>query len=60
MFSIDPSTASITTNDMLDREFMDVHYLRVVAALEDHPQLSATTTLQVRGTERATDRFSCM
>jgi hypothetical protein len=47
MFSIDPGSASITTNDMLDREFMDVHYLRVVAALEDQPQLSATTTLQV-------------
>jgi hypothetical protein len=53
MFSIDPGSASITTNDMLDREFMDVHYLRVVAALEDQPQLSATTTLQVH-------RFICI
>ena len=31
---------------------MDVHYLRVVAAVEDQPQLSATTTVQVRRSEQ--------
>ena len=28
MFSIDEKTGTINTNRMLDREFMDVHYLR--------------------------------
>ena len=37
---------------MLDREFMDVHYLRVVAAVEGQPQLSATTTVQVRSSQQ--------
>ena len=47
MFSIDPYSAVITTNSKLDREFMDVHYLRVVATTTESPQLTATTTLQV-------------
>ena len=47
MFAIDADTATITTNDKLDREFMDVHYLRIVATTNDNPQLSATTTVQV-------------
>lgn len=47
MFAIDTNTATITTNDKLDREFMDVHYLRIVATTNDSPQLSATTTVQV-------------
>ena len=47
MFAIDPNSATITTNDKLDREFMDVHYLRIVATTNDSPQMSATTTVQV-------------
>ena len=47
MFEIDPNTATITTNNKLDREFMDVHYLRIVASTQDQPQRTATTTLQV-------------
>ena len=47
LFSIDPVTAAITTNDKLDREFMDVHYFRVVAVTADRPPLTATTTVQV-------------
>ena len=47
MFAIDSNTGTITTNDQLDREFMDVHYLRIVATTNDSPQLTATTTVQV-------------
>ena len=47
MFSIDSDTATITTNDKLDREFLDVHYLRIVATSEANPELTATTTVQV-------------
>ena len=47
MFEIDHSSATITTNNKLDREFMDVHYLRIVATSQDTPQRTATTTLQV-------------
>ena len=47
MFAIDSNTGTITTNDQLDREFMDVHYLRIVATTNESPQLTATTTVQV-------------
>ena len=47
MFDIDPNTGTISTNIKLDREFMDVHYLRIVATTNDSPQLTATTTVQV-------------
>lgn len=47
MFEIDPDSATITTNNKLDREFMEVHYLRVVATTREEPQRTATTTLQV-------------
>ena len=47
MFAIDSNTGTITTNDKLDREFMDVHYLRIVATTNDSPQMTATTTVQV-------------
>ena len=47
MFAIDSNTGTITTNDQLDREFMDIHYLRIVATTNDSPQLTATTTVQV-------------
>jgi hypothetical protein len=47
MFEIDPNTATITTNNKLDREFMDIHYLRIVASSRDQPQRTGTTTLQV-------------
>ena len=47
MFSMDPVSGTITTTTKLDREFMDVHYLRIVATTNDSPQLTATTTVQV-------------
>ena len=47
MFAIDSNTGTITTNDKLDREFLDVHYLRIVATTNDSPQMTATTTVQV-------------
>ena len=47
MFSMDAGSGTITTTAKLDREFMDVHYLRVIAATTDTPQMTATTTLQV-------------
>lgn len=47
MFSMDPVSGTIITTTKLDREFMDIHYLRIVATTNDSPQLSATTTVQV-------------
>ena len=48
MFDIDPNSGTISTNIKLDREFMDVHYLRIVATTNESPQMTATTTVQVR------------
>ena len=47
MFAMDPVSGTITTTTKLDREFMEVHYLRIVATTNDSPQLTATTTVQV-------------
>ena len=47
MFNIDPDSGTISTTTKLDREFMDVHYLRVIATTDDSPQQTATTTVQV-------------
>lgn len=50
MFNIDSQTGTISTATRLDREAMDVHYLRVTAAemLDDNKQpRSATTTVQI-------------
>lgn len=51
LFAMDGQTGSITTSARLDRETMDVHYLRVTAT-ETTPgvsgrQRSATTTVQI-------------
>lgn len=46
MFGIDPLSGVVTTTTVLDREFMDVHYLRVIAAEGRRPG-TASTTLQV-------------
>ncbi|XP_022163708.1 protocadherin-like wing polarity protein stan isoform X2 [Myzus persicae] len=47
MFTIDSNSGLVTTLVSLDREFMDVHYLRVIAIdTSSHPS-TATTTLQV-------------
>lgn len=45
MFHIDTTSGVVTTTTVLDREFMDVHYLRVVAVAR--PSVTASTTLQV-------------
>ncbi|XP_064483474.1 protocadherin-like wing polarity protein stan [Ornithodoros turicata] len=45
MFHIEPTSGVVTTTTELDREFMDVHYLRVVAVA--HSSVTASTTLQV-------------
>ncbi|CAN8002126.1 unnamed protein product, partial [Ixodes hexagonus] len=48
MFSIDPLSGVVTTTTILDREFIDVHYLRVVAVDgSTQPATTATSTLQV-------------
>ncbi|KFM65286.1 Protocadherin-like wing polarity protein stan, partial [Stegodyphus mimosarum] len=47
MFTIDSVTGIITTTASLDREFMDVHYLRVTAVDNGIPQKTGTTTLQI-------------
>ncbi|GIZ04880.1 protocadherin-like wing polarity protein stan [Caerostris extrusa] len=47
MFSIDSVTGIVTTTASLDREFMDVHYLRVIAVDNGIPQKTGTTTLQI-------------
>lgn len=47
MFQIDPHSGSVTTSARLDRESMEVHYLRVTAEDSSHPPQSATTTLQI-------------
>lgn len=51
LFSMDGQTGSITTSARLDRESMDVHYLRVTATESGDSsggrQKSATTTVQI-------------
>ncbi len=51
LFSMDGQTGSITTSARLDRESMDVHYLRVTATesgdSSGNRQKSATTTVQI-------------
>ncbi|KAM7293930.1 protocadherin-like wing polarity protein stan, partial [Ixodes scapularis] len=48
MFSIDPLSGVVTTTTVLDREFIEVHYLRVVAVDgATQPPSTATSTLQV-------------
>ncbi|KAI2798748.1 Cadherin EGF LAG seven-pass G-type receptor 2 [Blomia tropicalis] len=47
MFAIDPVSGLVTTTTRLDREFMDVHYLRITVTDSHVPPHSASTTLQV-------------
>ena len=47
MFSIDPVSGLVTTTTRLDREFMDVHYLRITVTDGGVPPKTATTTLQI-------------
>lgn len=47
MFSIDSISGLITTTSRLDREFMDVHYLRITAVDTGIPPRTGTTTLQI-------------
>jgi len=47
LFQIDPHSGEITTTARLDREAMEIHYLRVTAEDSSHPPFSATTTVQI-------------
>ena len=50
-FDIDKETGELSTITEIDREFMSVHYFKVVATLEGtekNAQQTATTTVQVR------------
>lgn len=47
MFDIDPKMGTITTKVKLDRELIDVHYLRIKAEDDSFPPRSGTTTLQI-------------
>lgn len=46
-FSIDAVSGVVTTTVSLNREFMDVHFLRVTAEDNGTPPRSGTTTLQI-------------
>ncbi|XP_023244632.1 protocadherin-like wing polarity protein stan isoform X2 [Centruroides sculpturatus] len=47
MFTIDSISGVITTTARLDREYMDVHYLRITATDSGTPSKSGSTTLQI-------------
>ncbi len=47
MFAIDPVSGLVTTTTRLDREFMDVHYLRITVTDSHVPPRTASTTLQI-------------
>lgn len=47
MFAIDSVSGLVTTTTRLDREFMDVHYLRITVTDGNIPPRTATTTLQI-------------
>lgn len=47
MFSIDPVSGVVISTSRLDREYMDVHYLRITAVDSGMPARTGTTTLQI-------------
>lgn len=47
MFEIGVKSGVVTTSVRLDREFMDMHYFRVIAVDEGVPSQTATSTLQI-------------
>ena len=47
LFQIDPHSGVVTTSARLDREAMEIHYLRITAEDSSHPPFSATTTVQI-------------
>lgn len=47
MFAIDPLSGVITTTVRLDREFMDVHYIRITVMDSGIPPKTGSTTLQI-------------
>lgn len=47
LFLLDPVTGKVTTRARLDRESVNVHYLRVLAIDDSFPPRTGTTTLQV-------------
>ncbi|XP_039766205.1 cadherin EGF LAG seven-pass G-type receptor 3 [Ornithorhynchus anatinus] len=52
LFSIDPRNGLISTVEVLDRESMDLHYLRVTAVDHGTPRLSATAMVAVNVADR--------
>lgn len=52
LFEIDGDLGHVKTTTHLDREFMDVHQLRIIASDNQTPPRSGTTTLQVIITDR--------
>lgn len=52
LFEIDEDLGHVKTTTHLDREFMDVHHLRIIATDDRSPPRSGTTTLQVTITDR--------
>ncbi|KAI7797596.1 putative cadherin EGF LAG seven-pass G-type receptor 3, partial [Triplophysa rosa] len=51
-FQIDPITGLLTTTQILDREYMDLHYFRVTATDHGSPRLSATTMVTINVADR--------
>eukprot|EP00058_Branchiostoma_floridae_P003781 XP_002589269.1 hypothetical protein BRAFLDRAFT_130073 [Branchiostoma floridae] len=47
LFSIDPASGEVTTQEVLDREDMNRHFFRVTARDNGSPPRSATATLQI-------------
>uniref|UniRef100_T1K1W7 Uncharacterized protein n=1 Tax=Tetranychus urticae TaxID=32264 RepID=T1K1W7_TETUR len=47
VFSIDSLSGVVTTTSRLDRESMDLHYLRIIAVDSGIPPKTGTTTLQI-------------
>lgn len=47
LFLLDPATGRVTTRAKLDRENVEVHYLKVLAIDDSFPPKTGTTTLQV-------------
>ena len=46
-FDIDKDSGELSTVTEIDREFMSVHYFKVIATLDDKSSQTATTTVQV-------------
>ncbi|KAG8198293.1 hypothetical protein JTE90_021547 [Oedothorax gibbosus] len=52
LFEIDKFSGQVRTTTHLDREFMNIHYLRVTAADDRSPSSTGTATVEVTVTDR--------